>query len=257
MFLNYISVIIYIAITYYSRVKTVIIMKKSITSARALLLITIITTIAFATPIYAKKGKKDSVSFTYTVGDYSSWYNIANITECASIVIKDDGVNIYIGVGVWKKPYLAYGELDKDGDHLIDPGAKDKNGDGVIDRYDLGSDGVEINLECLTGDFKVEYKWKVDSEKDGSPKDRRDPEITVPSWDLNLSPGGILDGRIEYFAQIPIPSTCSSFKITTVKAHASPHDPVPSFVIPQVPFGTIGAVVAFFAALGAKTIRKK
>jgi len=219
--------------------------------SRALLLITIITTIALATPVYA-----DKEDFTYTVGDYSSWYNIANISKCATIVIKDDGVNIYIGVGVWKKPYLAYGELDKDGDHLIDPGASDKNGDGVIDRYDLGSDGVEINLECLTGDFKVEYKWKVDSEKDGSPKDRRDPEITVPSWDLNLNPGGILNGRIEYFAQIPIPSTCSSFKIT-VDAHASPHDPVPSFVIPQVPFGTIGAIVAFFAALGVKAIRKK
>ena len=77
--------------------------------------------------------------------------------------------------------------------------AKDKNGDGVIDRHDLGSDGVEINLECLTGDFKVEYKWKVDSEQDGSPKDRRDPEITVPSWDLNLSSGGILEDCLLQF----------------------------------------------------------
>ncbi len=225
--------------------------------SRALLLITIITTIAFATPVYAKKGNKDSVTFTYTVGDYSSWHNIANITECATIVIKDDGVNISIGVGVWKKPYLAYGELDKDGDHLIDPGAKDKNSDGVIDRYDLSSDGVEIKLECLTGEFKVEYIWKVDSKTDGTPSDRRDPEITVPSWDLNLNPGGILDGRIEYYAQIPIPSTCPSFKITIIRIHASPPDPIPEFHIPQVPFGTIGAVVAFFAALGVKAIRKK
>jgi hypothetical protein len=217
------------------------------------LLLTVITTTAFTVPVRAPGDTED---FTYNVGDYSSWYNIANISNCATIVIYDDGVDIHIGVGVWKKPYLAYGELDKDGDNLIDPGASDKNGDGKIDRYDLKSDGVIIKLEGSKCRYKAEYKWKVDSEKDGFPTDRRDPEITVPSWDLNLNPGGILDGRIEYYATIPIPSTCSSFKIT-VNGHASPHAVVPHFVIPEVPLGTIGTIFAVFAALGIFARPKK
>lgn len=84
--------------------------------------------------------------------------------------------------------YLAWGELDK-------------NGDGVIDRYDLGSDGIIITG---IGGGPDGYNWKVDSDKNGFPKSGsfRDPEITVPSWDLNLNPGGILDGSIVYIAKI-------------------------------------------------------
>jgi len=166
-----------------------------------------------------------TASFPYSVGSYSFWeeqlFDVRYHLPCGVVAIYDDGSDIHLWVIVWSKPYLAWGELDKNGDHLIDSNTKDKNRDGVIDRYDLKSDGIEIRGLGGVGGM---YKWKVDSRRDGSPADRRDPEITVPSWDLNLNPGGILDGPIEYLAEIPIPSGQTTFQIS-LKVHASPPDP--------------------------------
>jgi len=205
-------------------------------------------------------------SFEYVVGTYSSYYWITNLTsgdiDVGSVAIYDDGSDIYIWVGVWSKPYLAYGELDKNGDGLIDEEMYeigkggvmkgDKNKDGKIDRYDLKSDGIIIiGLGNPYGTGKDEgYRWKVDSNTDGSPSQRRDSEITVPSWDLNLAEGGILDGAIVYIAKIPIPSDGTTFQIQ-LEVHASPPflPPFPEFVVPEYPFGTILGLSMCFAAL--------
>lgn len=205
--------------------------------------------------------------FTYNVGAYSSYYWIANLTddrmglETGSVAIYDNGSHIFLWIGVWSKPYLAYGELDKDGDGLMDVDAKDKNGDGVIDRYDLKSNGIIITgLGNPYGIGKDEegYRWKVDSNQDGSPKNRRDPEITVPSWDLNLNAGGILDGPIVYAAKIPIPEDKLSFDIC-IKMHASPPalPPFPIFVISEFPLGLSGVAVLLFSALSIFALSKK
>ena len=99
----------------------------------------------------------------------------------------------------------------------------------------------------------------MDSNVSGLPKDvlkgkRRDPEIDVPSWNANLGPGGILDGtKIEYFAEIPIADVeaavgGSPWEIF-IEVHASPTIPVPKFMIPEFPLGTLSAVFTMLVAL--------
>lgn len=90
----------------------------------------------------------------------------------------------------------------------------------------------------------------MNSHEDGAPSDRRDPEITVPSWDLNLfKPGGILDGDIEYIAKITIPNGQTSFDID-IEVHASPTKLGSLFVVPEFPMGTLVAVFTLILALG-------
>ncbi len=94
----------------------------------------ILFSVAGITPVVAASVDKESkASFTYVIGTHSSWYWITNLTEVndkgkdgvfnktGSVAIYDNGSHIFVYVGVWSKPYLAYGELDKDGDGFIDP----------------------------------------------------------------------------------------------------------------------------------------
>jgi hypothetical protein len=262
MFLNYISATLINQIA----IKLVgfIVLRKRRTLQVALL-VTIF--IAQLTPevLAGKVGDKGAASFTYDLGTYSDYYNIANITdggaEMGSISIYDDGVYIYIWVGVWSKPYLAYGELDRDGDGVID--AKkyevknsgfmkgDKNKDGEIDKHDLKSDGVTIEgLGDPHGSEDSGYRWYVDSKVDDSPKKYRDPEIDVPSW----TDVGMLEGPIVYIATIPIPSGETSFSID-IEVHASPPEcqPFPTFVVPESPLGTLASITAMLIALALTT----
>jgi hypothetical protein len=236
----------------------------------------------------AKLGNRNSGTVDYDVGDSTGWtwegdlVNEDGSTVSGGIWMYNDVDTIYIAVLVWVKPYLAYGELEtfkgsgvldwstkNDPPHDPPEYKKDKDNDGTVDRYDLGSDGIII--EGLGDPYYVDddkqkgYRWFVDTKNDGShdPKDdekRRDPEIDVPSWNANLGPGGILEGKIEYFAEIPIADVVAAVGDSPweihIEVHASPKNPIPEFVIPEVPFGTIGALVAFFAALGVTAIRK-
>lgn len=238
---------------------------------------------------HAKLGNMNFGTVDYDVGDSTGWtwegdlVNEDGSTVSGGIWMYNDDDNIYISVLVWVKPYLAYGELEtfkgsgvldwstkNDPPHVPPEYKKDKDNDGTVDRYDLGSDGIII--EGLGDPYYVDddkqkgYRWFVDTKNDGShdPKDdkkRRDPEIDVPSWNANLGPGGILEGKIEYFAEIPIADVVAAVGDSPweidIEVHASPKNPIPEFVIPEVPFGTIGAFVAFFAALGVTAIRKK
>ena len=177
------------------------------------------------------------------------------MTGSGGVWIYDDGDYIHIWVGVWVKPFLAYGEkIDKDGDGVIGPDPIDENGDGDYDREDLKSDGIIIlRLGDPYGTGKdAGYRWKVGSNTDGSPENRRDPEITVPSWDLNLLPGGVLDGKIVYIAKIPIPTGQTSFDIY-IEVHASPTKLSSPFVVPEFPMGTLVAVSTLLLALGIWT----
>ena len=182
-----------------------------------------------------------------------------------SIAIYDDGSYIYIWVGVWSKPYLAYGELDKDGDGVIDADKYevknsglmkgDKNKDGDIDKYDLKSDGITIEgFGDPHGSKDSGYRWYVDSNEDDSPSKYRDAEINVPSW----TDDGILVGPIVYIASIPIPSGEISFSID-IKVHASPpkSQPFPEFVVPEYPLGTIAAITSMLIALALTTRARK
>ena len=224
---------------------------------------------------HPKFKNENSATFTYTKDDFTSGYgfvedleNEEGPTVSGEVWMYNDASNIYIYAFVRVKPYLAYGkgELDEDFDREIDPGITDKNGDGSIDRYDLKSDGFYIfglgDPYYVDNDNQKGYRWRVDSDSSNLPsKDRRDPEIDVPSWNANLGPGGILDTTIiEYFAVIPIADVetaeGSSPWDIDIEVHASPNIPVPEFYSPEVPFGTIGAFLAFFAALGVMALRK-
>ena len=210
-------------------------------------------------------GDQGSASFTYDLGTYSEYNFIDTLDDdgeqMGDIEIYNDDTYIYIRIKVYSKPYLAYGELDKNGDGVIDADKYDvdkhgnmkgdKNKDGVIDKYDLKSDGVTIEgLGDPHGSEASGYIWCVDSHDDDSPKKYRDPEITVPSW----TDQGMLVGPIVYIAKIPIPSGETYFSIDINKVHASP--PMPNFVIPEVPYGTIMSVVGMLAVLVAKNRTK-
>ena len=232
---------------------------------QVILLITVFSVTLIPEAFAGGVGDKGSASFTYDLGTYSDYYNIVNMTdggiEMGSIAIYDDGSNIYIWVGVWSKPYLAYGELDKDGDGTIDADKYeikkdglmkgDKNKDGVIDKHDLKSDGITIEgLGDPHGSGDSGYRWYVDSNEDDSPKKYRDPEINVPSW----TDDGMLVDPIVYIASIPIPSGETSFSID-IEVHASPPEaqPFPTFVIPEYPLGTLAAIATMLIALALTT----
>jgi len=204
-------------------------------------------------------GDKGTASFSYEVGTYASYQTIASLDDesvpMGRVSIYDDGSYIYIHVAVWSKPYLAYGELDKNGDGVIDADKYDtkkdgqmkgdKNKDGTIDHNDLGSDGITIEGLGNPHEGKdTGYRWYVDSKDDDTPKKYRDPEITVPSW----TPTGILTGPINYYAKIPIPSGERTLKID-IEVHASPPRGPPPFVVPEFAIGTIGPMIASAAAL--------
>jgi len=233
---------------------------------------------------HAKLGHKNFGTVDYEVGDSTGWtwegdlVNEDGSTVSGGIWMYNDVDTIYIAVLVWVKPYLAYGELEtfkgsgvldwstkNDPPHVPPEYKKDKDKDGTVDRYDLKSDGIIILVRAdpIEDNIQKEYRWFVDMETDGShtPTKGQDAEIDVPSWNANLGPGGIMEGKIEYFAEIPIADVVeavggSPWEIF-IEVHASPENPIPEFVIPEVPFGTIGALVAFFAALGLTAIRKK
>jgi len=234
-----------------------------------ILLITVFSVALIPEAFAGGVGDKGTASFTYDIGTYSEYYNVVNMTddgtEMGSIAIYDDGSYIYIWVGVWSKPYLAYGELDKDGDGVIDADKYevkksglmkgDKNKDGDIDKYDLKSDGITIEgLGDPHGSKDSGYRWYVDSKEDDSPSKYRDPEIDVPSW----TDDGILVGPIIYIASIPIPSGETSFSID-IKVHASPpkSQPFPEFVVPEYPLGTIAAITSMLIALALTTRARK
>lgn len=253
-----------------------------------LLLVPVLLLVLVQVPgAHAKLGNINNGTVVFELGDYPSGYvhvgDLVNQNEptfvTGEIWMYNDTDTIYIAVLVWVKPYLAYGELETfHGSRILDLTKKDKNEDGTIDKYDLGSDGIVIKGlgdPYFTGDKKDGYRWFVDTAKNGSylakgddPSDtknygkkRRDPEIDVPSWNANLSSGGILEGNIEYFAEIPFSDVVAALGGNPweicIEVHASPKNPIPEHVIPEVPFGTIGAFVAFFAALGVTAIHKK
>jgi len=237
--------------------------------ARLLQLVLALLLVSVQVPgVYAKDPKfknENSATFTYTKDDFTSDYgfvkdlvNEFGPTVTGEVWMYNDASHLFIYAFVRVKPYLAYGELDKDYDRTLD--------DITKDRDDLRSDGIVI-LELgdpyyVSDDKEKGYRWFV-GPLDSNKGKRRDPEIDVPSWNANLGPGGILDTTIiEYFAVIPIADVeaavgPSPWVDIFVEVHASPNIPVPEFVIPEVPFGTIGALVAFFAALGVTAIRKK
>lgn len=186
----------------------------------------------------------------------------------------NDDDNIYIFVRVWVKPYLAFGELEtvkgsgvlngetKNDPPLVPPDyKKDKDNDGTVDRYDLGSDGIVIEglgNHYFSADDKIGYRWFVDTVNDGShdPKDdkkRRDEEFLVPSWEANLGPGGILEGMIEYRAEIPIErvldETGHNPWTIDFEVHASPKMLIPEQMIPEVPYGTIMSMTLLMLGL--------
>lgn len=77
------------------------------------------TPIAFAPGGGGGLKNTNHASFTYAIDTHSSYHWIADLnnddgaTISGGVWIYDDDVYIYIWVGVWSKPYLAYGELEK------------------------------------------------------------------------------------------------------------------------------------------------
>lgn len=161
--------------------------------------------------------------FTYNVGAYSGYHLVAYLegegdVDAGSVEVYDDNSYIFIRAVVWSKPYLAYGELDKNGDGILDDPSKNRD--------DLSSDGITITIrsgKCMHACSDT-YTWKVGKGK------QRDSQITVPSWNNDIGPAtpNILSGPIVYLAKILIP-TCGrcggSFEIC-LNVHASPPGPI-------------------------------
>jgi len=165
-----------------------------------------------------------------------------------------------ITITVWSKPFLAFGEkgLDKNKDGIMD--------DPPGDKTDIGSDGVrplrifhdDDDDEVFdAGEEFVSYKWEVN-------KGDNDDEIWCPVFTDHPHDGdpeywgdwGIFQTPIVYEAKILIEDSWGTEFGIAMEVHASPPQ-VLELWIPEVPFGTFGALVAFFAALGVTAILKK
>jgi len=165
-------------------------------------------------------GNASAGSFTYIKGTYSSYTQAAVLTSTSNgqqtgiIKAYDDGINLYIWVYTWAKPYLGYGEKVASTPSL-----------GVAG---MGSDGLSINLNGIipTTLGGGQYNWKVDSSA------VKDPEIDSPSYDISavsgaLAPGGILSGPDVFIATIPIDSQ-TTFNVALFMHHSPPKTPLPN-----------------------------
>ena len=232
-----------------------------------LLLVSVQVPVAPAKPPKpAKLGNINEGTVIFELGDYPSGYvHVGNLvnedgsTVTGGIWMYNDTDTIYIAVLVWVKPYLAYGKSEietSDGSGVVDS-TKDKDNDGTVDRYDLKSDGIIIlvHADPMEDNIQKEYRWFVDMKKDGShtPDKGQDAEIDVPSWNANLGSGGILEGQIEYFAEIPIADVLAALGSNPwdicVEVHASPKSLGSDFVVPEFPLGTLSAALTMLVAL--------
>lgn len=225
---------------------------------KAYLLVVILSislvTILYTPSVLAKKlGQEGKVTFpydttaVYTASDPLIVYAVSEGENMSEVRIWKESGNLTIMVEVWSKLVLGYGE------HELDKNPKDGVMDDTTFPYDygkeeIGSDGVKIIIAGT-----ATYEWKTNGVKhtylDCPNYDDNDGAAPYTDW-------GIWQTPIVYTADIPILSGWTDEFEIYMEVHASP--PLEfEFWIPEFPFGTISAVVAFFAALGVIVILRK
>jgi len=170
--------------------------------------------------------------FEYELASSSAYYTfLGDFNDedepVGTLTAYDSGGVLHIGVYIWAKPYLGFGETDSDKD-------------GDVEWDDIRSDGINITV------FDGMYQWWVDPED----VPNRDPEYNVPSWT-----DGVSSEPIVYLLNVPIPDGYGdgdTISIGIIDVHVSPKefvDPTPPPPIPEVPVGTIVLGLTAFAAL--------
>lgn len=145
----------------------------------------------------------------------------SNLVSGKVYVYDDDADTIFIKATLAVKPSLAWGEIDKDGDGVLDEGVRDKNKDGIINHLELRSDGFLVRFvdssDTTLPNYEWEwYVWPVNTQNDA---------IDVPSYDNN-DPGnqginGPIFGPVVYYATL---SNAGYQGRICLNIHASPTD---------------------------------
>lgn len=197
----------------------------------ALVLFLLLSLPVFNVSVVLGKGEQ---CFEYIIGSASSYTSLGDFKEgkkfVGTLAAYDSDDILHIGISIWAKPYFAWGE--KDGD-----------GDGIVEPDELHSDGIRLSV------FGITYDWWVDGDK------IRNPAVHVPSY-----PEGINSERIVYLLNVEIPDDYTSggtVKICVDGVHVSPKEFIPSFVVPEFPMGTFGAVSVLLLALGISARSKR